>query len=183
MNSDGRRDIVTPRGWLEQLADGWQWHAEFELGHASIPILVHDVDDDGDSDIIWGLGHGYGLFWLEQKKETGQRVWTKHLIDDSWSQPHFMLMADLDNDERDELVTGKRYHAHNGKDPGGNDPVCVYYYDYDRSAGKWTRHTMHEGGRVGFGINTAVADMDGDGDIDIVAPGKSGLYLFENLLK
>ena len=24
--------------------------------------------------------------------------------------------------------------------------------------------------------------MDQDGDIDIVAPGKSGLYLFENLL-
>ena len=26
-------------------------------------------------------------------------------------------------------------------------------------------------------------DTDGDGDIDIVAPGKSGLFLFENLLK
>jgi hypothetical protein len=25
--------------------------------------------------------------------------------------------------------------------------------------------------------------MDGDGDIDVVAPGKSGLYLFENQLK
>jgi len=24
--------------------------------------------------------------------------------------------------------------------------------------------------------------MDKDGDIDIVAPGKSGLYMFENLL-
>jgi hypothetical protein len=27
----------------------------------------------------------------------------------------------------------------------------------------------------------AVRDMDNDGDIDIVAPGKSGLYWFENL--
>jgi len=24
-------------------------------------------------------------------------------------------------------------------------------------------------------------DMDGDGDIDLVCPGKSGLYWFENL--
>ncbi len=183
VNKDGRCDVVTPRGWLEQTAGGWQWHPEFELGHASIPILVHDVENDGDSDIIWGLGHNYGLFWLEQTAEGGRRAWQKHPIDDSWSQPHFMLMADLDNDGKDELVTGKRYHAHNGKDPGGNDPRCVYYYDFDAAAKKWTRHTMHEGGQVAFGINTAAVDIDGDGDIDVVAPGKSGLYLFENVIK
>ncbi len=182
VNRDGRCDVVTPKGWLEQTADGdWTWRAEFELGYASIPILVCDVDGDKDADILWGLGHNYGVFWLEQKQSAGARSWEKHLIDDSWSQPHFLLLADLDNDGQDELVTGKRYHAHNGHDPGGNEPVCVYYYDFDRSAGTWTRHTMHEAGRVGFGINTGTADMDGDGDIDIVAPGKSGLYLFENL--
>jgi HEAT repeat protein len=180
VNGDGRCDIVTPRGWLEHKDRDWTWHPELALGHASIPILVHDVDADGDADLIWGLGHDYGLFWLEQQSGGGQRSWTRRLIDDSWSQPHFLLLADLDGDDVDELVTGKRYHAHNGKDPGGNDPPCVYYYDFDRATGNWARHTMHQGGRVGFGINTAAADMDDDGDIDIVAPGKSGLYLFEN---
>ena len=92
---------------------------------------MHDVDGDGDSDLIWGLGHNYGLFWLEQTTTDGQRTWEKHLIDKSWSQPHFMLMADLDNDGKDELVTGKRYYAHNGNDPGENDPRCVYYYNFD----------------------------------------------------
>ncbi len=184
VNGDGRCDVVAPKGWLEQTADGgWQWRPEFELGYASIPILVHDADGDGDADLLWGLGHNYGVYWMEQKTVNGQRTWEKYLIDDSWSQPHFLLMADLDNDGLDELVTGKRYHAHNGHDPGGNEARCVYYYDLDPAAKKWTRHVLHEGGTVGFGINTYAADIDGDGDLDVVAPGKSGLYLLENLLK
>ena len=184
INSDGRCDVVASNGWLEQTAkSGWTWHQEFSLGSASIPILVHDVDGDSDSDIIWGLGHDYGIFWLEQgKDEDGKRKWQKHKIDDSWSQPHFMLFADLDNDGKNELITGKRVHAHNGNDPGGNDPPCVYYYSFDAPSKKWKRHLLHEGGKVGFGINTQAKDIDGDGDIDIVAPGKSGLYLIENLL-
>jgi hypothetical protein len=42
---------------------------------------------------------------------------------------------------------------------------------------------ISEGDTVGFGINTMVVDIDGDGDLDVVCPGKSGLYLMENLLK
>jgi HEAT repeat protein len=183
INKDGRCDIVAPKGWLEQTATGWVWHPEFDLGQTSIPILVHDVDGDGNPDIIWGLGHDYGIYWLQQKNVNGQRTWEKHLIDKSWSQPHYMLMADLDNDGKQELVTGKRYYAHNGHDPGENDPLCIYYYKFDTATKQWTRHTISEGGRVGFGINTVVVDIDGDGDLDIVAPGKSGLYLLENLTK
>jgi HEAT repeat protein len=183
INKDGRCDVVAPKGWLEQTATGWAWRPEFELGSTSVPILVHDVDGDADSDIVWGLGHDYGIYWLEQKTADGPRTWVKHLIDKSWSQPHFMVMADLDSDGNAELVTGKRYHAHNGHDPGGNDPVCIYYYKFRAGTRGWTRHLIHEGGRVAFGINTAVVDMDGDGDLDIVAPGKSGLYLLENLIK
>ena len=184
VNKDGRCDVVTPKGWLEQTADGgWTWRPEFELGYASIPILVHDVDGDGDADLVWGLAHNYGVYWMEQTNVNGQRTWDKYLIDESWSQPHFLLMAHLNNDGRADLVTGKRYHAHNGHDPGGNDPLCAYYYTFDPGTKKWTRHLMHEGGTVGLGINTAAVDIDGDGDVDVVAPGKSGLYLFENMLR
>ena len=187
INGDGRCDVVAPGGWAEQADEAggkWLWHGEFNLGGTSIPILVHDVDGDGDGDIIWGMGHDYGIYWLEQTASPGgNRSWKRHEIDRSWSQPHFLLLADLNGDGTDEVVTGKRYRAHNGGDPGGNDPLCVYYYSFDSKDKKWTRHLLHEGGRIGLGINTQAADIDGDGDIDIVAPGKSGLYLFENLLK
>ena len=83
INGDGRGDIVGPHGWLEapedRRAGRWQWHPDWELTRdASIPILVHDVDGDGDNDLIWGRGHRYGLYWLEQraspKRERAERI-------------------------------------------------------------------------------------------------------------
>lgn len=187
INGDGRNDLVGGKGWAEQPADPkaeWTWHAEFDLGDASIPILVHDLDADGDLDLIWGIGHGYGLYWMEQERNSiGQRVWTRHEIEKGWSQAHAPILADLDNDGQMELVVGKRYYAHNGKDPGANDPRVIYWYKFDRSQRLWSRHPIQAGGPAGLGIAPVAADIDADGDIDIVAPGKSGLYLFENLLK
>lgn len=184
VNGDGRCDIVAEKGWLEQNADGtWAWHPEFDLGHASIPALVFDVDGDGDTDIVFGMGHAYGVYWLEQGRNvTGKRTWSRHEIDHSWSQPHFFMLSDLDGDGRDEVITGKRYRAHD-IDPGVNDPKCIYYYKFDRSARCWQRFTITEGGPAALGIQTMTADIDGDGDLDLVAPGKSGLYLLENLLR
>ncbi|MGQ9649618.1 MAG: FG-GAP repeat domain-containing protein [Phycisphaerae bacterium] len=187
INRDGRCDLIGGKGWAEQPANPhaeWVWHAEFDLGDASIPILVHDIDADGDLDLIWGIGHGYGLYWMEQERNAvGQRVWSKHEIDKSWSQAHAPILADIDNDGRMELIAGKRYYAHNGKDPGANDPRGIYWYDFDVTKRQWARHVIAEGGPAGLGIAPAATDIDGDGDIDIIAPGKSGLYFFENLLK
>jgi hypothetical protein len=37
------------------------------------------------------------------------------------------------------------------------------------------------GGLAVPGIQIIAVDIDGDGDIDLVAPGKSGLFLFEQI--
>ncbi len=185
VNNDGLNDIVTPKGWLQQplnYDNEWTWHREFNLDRTSVPILIHDVDGDLDSDLIWGDGHGYGVFWLEQKSDKkGEREWIRHEIDMEWSQSHFLLLVDLDADGTEELITGKRVRAHNGKDPGGYDPPCVYYYKFNKNEYNWDRYVLSERENVGFGIYTSAQDYDGDGDIDILTPGKSGLYLFENL--
>ena len=206
VNGDGRLDIITPKGWYEQPEDGrsdkWAFHAEFQLGAAGILILGRDFDGDGRTDIVWGMGHAYGLHWLRQIAGAGgAREWQRGDIDTSFSQVHTLVLADLDGDGEPELVTGKRIYAHE-VEPGATDAPCLYRFQFDRSSGKWQKHVIYEGeaarnapsdakdrqalsdfarGSAGTGLQIEARDIDGDGDIDLVCPGKSGLYLFENL--
>lgn len=187
INGDGRGDIVGPHGWLEAPEDRrngrWQWHSEWGLTRdASIPILVHDVDSDGDADLIWGRGHRYGLYWLEQSKATdGKRAWAWRAIDTSWAQPHSIFLADLNGDKKPDLVAGKRYMGHEGKDPGEYDLLCAYYYNFDSKQKTWARHEIYHGHRAAFGLDPRAADIDNDGDIDLVAADRSSLVLLENV--
>ncbi len=181
----GRGDFVLANGWLEAPQDTfggeWKFHEDFDLGSASVPILVVDVDGDGLSDLIVGQSHAYGLHWWRQEVSAGRRTWTRHAIDPHNSQYHDLIWADIDGDGACELVTGKRYRAHCGKDPGAGDDVGIYYFKWDGES--FSKQVIDYGPprvATGVGIHFAVADLTGDGRLDVVAPGKDGLYVFFN---
>jgi hypothetical protein len=207
VNGDGRTDLLTPKGWFEAPAQpgqaAWTWHPDWQLGATGIQILARDIDGDGLSDIVYGMGHDYGLFWLHQAKGAdGKPTWTKQTIDDSVASVHTLLWADLDGDGKPfELVTGKRVYAHE-IEPGATDGSLIAWYDFDASSKSWGKHVIFQGepaknapknggdrlalkdfppGTAGTGLQMTAVDIDQDGDLDLVCPGKSGLYLFENL--
>jgi hypothetical protein len=189
LNGDGRADLVGRYGWAEapedRRAGTWTWHADLELDKdASIPILIEDVDADGDRDLIVGRGHNFGIFWMEQTAAAdGTRAWTRREIDDSWSCAHALLWADIDGDGdgASDLIAGKRHLGHDGRDPGELEPLRVYWYAFDRATKEWTRHDIHFGGSVGMDLDPKAVDIDADGDIDLLAPSRAGLHWIENL--
>ena len=175
VNGDGRTDILTPKGWFEAPPDprssNWKFHPDWDL-EATGFLYVVDVNGDGRNDVVTSSAHGYGLFWLEHGDANH---WTRHMIDESWSQAHAMTMVDLNGDGRMDFITGKRYMAHNGHDPGEREPLGIYWYEHlksDNGKIEWVKHVIDYGSRTGGGMQIPVADLDGDGDLDFVVAGE-----------
>lgn len=202
LNGDGRPDVIRPNGWFEAPADPrqgqWKEHpAEFLIAQPKKPdgkaiaphlsmFLVHDVNGDGLNDLVYTAAHGYGIVWAEQAREGAAITFKRHMIDNTWTQAHSIALADIDGDGVKELITGKRFMAHNGADPEENGALRVCYYDPVKKGSEiaWERHAISEGAGIGAGLNIPVADLDGDGDLDIVVTGKwGGPVWFENKTK
>ncbi len=186
INGDGLEDITFQSGWYERPADDlfgrpWKLHSDWNYPHASCPMIIVDLNVDGRNDVIWARGHGYGVFWMEQLEPAsdGKTQWKEHKIDDSFSQGHALLWTDLDGDGQPDLITGKRVRGHSGGDPGAKEPPAVYYYTWDKKTFTFTRHTVAEG-TVGTGLQIRAGDLNGDGRVDLVVPGKTGTYILFN---
>jgi hypothetical protein len=203
MNGDGHLDILTPAGWLEAPSDvrasgDWAFHEtnwnQLGTSCAADPgapprppspaeygyMFVRDINGDKRPDVLTTMGHSCGVLWLEQRADGS---WTRHVIDDSWSAAHAATLADVNGDGRLELVTGKRAQIHSDAAAGERDRLGMYWYDLSSlvSTSPPKRHVIEEGGQMGGGLQIVVTDIDGDGDPDVVASGKTGLYLAENL--
>jgi hypothetical protein len=186
LNSDGRNDILTPEGWYEcpmdPVNEDWPFHKYPKAGHSSIPFLVDDLNQDGMPDFIWGHAHDFGLYWMEQTRDSaGRMAWIQHTIDDTYSQIHCPVLIDMDGDGTKDIVAGKRYRGHAGSDPGANEPVCLFWYKVEKGPEPtFTKYIITYDENIGTGMNFQVIDIDFDGDLDIVTAGKTGLYLLTN---
>jgi hypothetical protein len=98
----------------------------------------------------------------------GSTGWERMVIDDTLSNSHALLAADLDGDGLDEIVAG--YRAAGGK---------TYIYSADNPEGtKWTRRVLDAEMPASA---CAVADLNGDGRPDLTCVGRTSLKWYENL--
>lgn len=192
VNGDGRLDLLDKMFWWEQPAEGdsresWtrrQWAPE-PYGGGGAQICVADIDGDGDSDIVTSLNaHAYGLAWFEQTRPhqfrrhdiMGQSP-SEHPHGVAFSQLHAVAAVDIDGDEAPDIVTGKRYMAHGGKDPGGLEDPVLYWFECvrDGEGVEFVPHLIHRDS--GVGVEVLVTDLNADGRPDIVSSSKRGFVV------
>lgn len=189
VNSDGRLDVIIPHGWWEAPANRheglWAFHP---LPLAPKPdakpvsasnIFVTDLDLDGDQDILLSSAHAFGVWWFENPGAP-DKPFLYHEIDTSFSQTHALDLVDLYGEGQPRLVTGKRYFAHMGSDPGEFDPVVMVDYKIERTKGqppKFIKEEIAAGKDTGVGTQFQIVDINGDGKLDIALSNKKGVNI------
>ena len=185
VNGDGHMDCLTPNGWWEHPAkpDGktpWAFHPA-KIGEGAADMYAQDLDGDGKADILSSSAHNYGIWASSQKpgKDDNPSFATTAIFPKLVSQTHAMAFVDLNGDGLKDMITGKRWWAHGPK--GDADPMAkpkIYWFEAKKAKDgviSFTPHEIDEGS--GIGTQFQVADVDGDGLLDIITSNKKGVYI------
>lgn len=191
VNGDGRMDLLHAGGWYEQPEENaldrrWKPHTvKFSQAYGGAEMYAYDVDGDGDNDVITSeAAHDFGLAWYEQ---TGPDQFQRHLIMGAhpsenrygvlFSELHSLNLQDIDGDGLKDIVTGKTYWSHHKQSPMWDAGAVVYWFKLVRGADgiDWLPYQAH--GETGIGRQIAVADINGDGQLDIATGGMLGANL------
>ncbi|HSG69305.1 MAG TPA: VCBS repeat-containing protein, partial [Planctomycetaceae bacterium] len=200
INGDGRQDIIHAGGWFEQPADNpgnqrWQQHeAKFTNAYGGAEMYAYDVDGDGDNDVITSLAaHDFGLAWYEQKVTDGDRSFEMHLIMGDrpeqnkyglvFSELHSVALADIDGDGLKDIVTGKTYWSHHDKSPMWDAGAVAYWFKLVRGPDGVDWIPFQADDDSGIGRQLGVADLDGDGLLDLYAGGMKGTHVLCHSVK
>jgi hypothetical protein len=131
-------------------------------------VYAADVDGDGDIDVLGAAYDDDDVAWWENMDGAGT-VWTEHTVDGDFDGAVSVHAADLDGDG-DTDVLGAASNADN----------IAWWENTDGAGTTWTEHTV-DGGVDGV-HSVFAADVDGDGDRDILGAARDSdfLYWWEN---
>jgi hypothetical protein len=181
LDGDGKTDAVTAsqegihlvhrdvQGTIvkQKLADGapgpdapqQRGAGEIKVGKfkGGIPFIVTVEPMHGNSVVVY------------TQPAAGEKLWARHVVDDTLKRGHAIGVADIDHDGSDELIIG-----HSDKGTGDHAGPGIFIYDAaDISGTTWTKHVIDNGGIATEDL--VVDDLNGDGWADIVAGGRATL--------
>jgi hypothetical protein len=166
------RQVAPALVWYRNQGSRWtRYVIEKEFLTVEAGGAAHDIDGDGDQDVVFGGDYkSNALWWWENPAPNFDPnvSWKRHTIKtDGARQHHDQLFADLKGTGKVQLVFWNQgaktlFFAEIPKDP--------------RSAESWPIETVYSG-RAGEGVQKAAeyaegldaADVDGDGKLDLLA--------------
>jgi len=166
IDGDGDTDIINSTVsydigrilWHENLdGNATSWERHILSGTATKDLMIADIDGDGDFDVLAAEVYESRTVWWENTAGDASS-WTRHVIGGdyfSFRHANSVFAADFNNDGFLDVVGSARI----------SDVVKVWL-SVDGSGLVWTEHTVDT--VIGTPRDVEAADLDGDGDQDIL---------------
>ena len=170
-------------GWFEAPSNprdlsAWKFHALYDAGWI-MTIRQHDVDSDGDSDIVATdrFGERRGAFWLEHPGHDGavNERWAEHRIGPVGEhEAMHNAVADLDENGLDDLLVAVKREA------------IRYHRRIQQQPPRWETHLIDipEGAAGGKAVKVADVNLDGQADLIVscehATDGKIGVFWLDH---
>jgi hypothetical protein len=167
VDGDGDIDIIAGTAysggkaiWLENIdgtGERWTaWPIFFDAG-SPYEFATDDIDGDGDTDLAVAFDIADKISWWENLDARG-RAWEAHLVDGCFDGAVSVDIEDM-NGDGDRDILGASTQAWK----------MTWWENVDGSGSEWTRNDIP--GLFGYAISIRAADLDGDGDQDVVGAG------------
>ncbi len=207
VNDDGLPDMMASNGWwknpgskatnstgsdeLDTESKLWDFHP-FAFAETAAQLFAVDLDGDHQTEVITSLqAHGYGLVIYNKIDVSENEQWTWQsqtvMTDDPTTSPtqlaisqlHAIDIADFNNDGVPDILTGKRFWAHQGHDVAENAVPYLVWFETIRGGNHSVRFVPHIiDDDSGVGTEITAFDINGDGLQDVFSASKRGVNVF-----
>jgi|GEM_PF-3392820 len=173
LDRDGRPDIILNGFWLAappnprtgtflEFDIESDYYLQTNAGlNNSVKIDVADLDGDGIDDVLFSVAEGspLRLAWFKCPNNPRTQPWVETIIENNFEDCHQAILTDLDLDGDLDIAGGFAFNSNGVKN----------WYNDDGLGGSWTSQIVDGSGHM---YSEVVADIDNDGDMDLIGPKK-----------